>query len=549
MRTPNRTPISQTQKTFPRETLLDCVLLVGWAALIIACTSLHPSLMAYDEGYYGAQSRFMLDSSQWLVGLWWGEPGYDRGVLLNWLMVAGYKVFGVGDRMVRIWSALACFAALLFTYDVAKIITGKRYLGFLTAALLMLFHLWFKFAHLGTQDMLLVSFELCGIWALLKAEQWPDKKTALGFCTGLMFGLGFLTKTFMIALPAIALLPYLIFEQRRHRHLTNPGLYAGLLASIGLVSLWLWASVNQYGDLVFESMFGKLLQLGAEPYHSSDGPFYYFWNIPANGFPWPLFSLIGAWLCWQERHQPNPYRWLLIYPFILFGLLTSFSTRTPYYTLQLFPSMALFGAIALHRLATQPAKLPRRLLSYLFGAFGLLLLLLGSAIAFIPLLISPSPFITDFLAEAAPYTPAAIVLGLGWCALPFTQRHPGNWLAAWMLPAWLALGATGLSGLMGDYSPELEADLAQPAIAAVITTEPIDFITSTDWSNPEDYELFTLLSYYTPTTGKLYHSFGDLPSTGYAWLAANANPTEVASERSYRTVGNVQGWALIELGS
>ena len=527
-----------------KETLLDCVLLMGWAGLIIACTSLHPSLMAYDEGNYGAESRFMLDSGQWLVGLWWDEPIYSHGVLLNWLMVLGYKVFGMGDRVVRLWSAIACIAALLFTYDISKIITGKRFLGFLTAALLMLFHLWFKFAHLGTQDMLLVSFELMAIWALLKAEHFPKQRTLLGFCAGIAFGLGFLTKTFMIFLPAAALLPYLALEQRRHRHLTNSGIYAGLLTSIGLIGLWLWLSINQYGDLVFDSMFGKLAELGAEPYHSGDGPLYYFWNIPANAFPWPLFSLIGVGFCWRDRKQPNPYRWLLIYPFILFGLLTSFSTRTPYYTLQLFPFMALYGAIALYRIADQTIQWPRRTLSYIFGALGLILFLLGSALAILP----PEPFTADFLAEVGPYLPVAIILGLGWCALPFTQKQPTNWLATWLLPAWLALGATGISGLMGDYSPELEADLAQPSVAAIAASEPISFITGLDWSNIEHHKTLTLLSYYTPTIGALYHSFDDLDASTlspYAWLAPNADADALSEAQPYETIGEVQQWKLI----
>ncbi|MFK8185673.1 MAG: ArnT family glycosyltransferase [Phormidesmis sp.] len=542
------------------DTLLDCLLLMGWAGLIIACTSLHPSLMAYDEGNYGAESRFMLDSGQWLVGLWWGEPMYGHGVLLNWLMVLGYKLFGMSDRVVRLWSAIACFAAILFTYDISKIITGKRFLGFLTAALLMLFHLWFKFAHLGTQDMLLVSLELFGIWALLKAEQWPARRIGLGFCTGIALGLGFLTKTFMIFLPAAALMPYLVFEHRRHRHLSNPGLYAGLLAGIGLIGLWLWLSINQYGDLVFESMFGKLAQLGAEPYHSSDGPLYYFWNIPANGFPWSLFSVIGAWFCWQDRHQPNPYRWLLIYPFILFGLLTSFSTRTPYYTLQLFPFMALFGAIALNRLATQSLAWPRRLLSYAFAALGLVLCLLGFLMLIAQMSAQVSTISDPLLprAEILPYVPVAIVLGLGWCALPFTQRSPSNWMATWVLPAWLALGATGISGLMGDYSPELEADLAQPAVASALEYVPVDFFTGTDWANNDDHKTFTLLSYYTPILGQLTHSFEDLLITEdaltaedaaaaehYVWLAPNADATDLATQQPFETIGEVQQWKLI----
>jgi len=508
----------------------------------------------------------MSESGRWLSRLWWGEPVYTHGVLLNWLMALSFKIFGVGASAARLPSAIACITAVLLTYDISKIITGKRYLGFLSAALLMLFHLWFQFGHLATQDMLLVCLELLAIWGLLKAEAHPEQRGGWGFLSGIVLGLGFLTKSFMILLPAAAIFPYLIFQQRRHHHLTNPGLYLGLATGIGIVGLWLWASIAQYGDVVMASLFGKISELGTEAFHPDAGPLYYFWNIPANAFPWPLFSVIGAWFCWRDGlrlrsghgqglrsghgqglrsgHGREPYRWLLIYPFILFGLLTSFSTRTPYYTLQLFPFMALFGAIALHRLATQPAKWPRRWLSIAFAALGLILAVLGSAILLTPL--SASTYLTDFLTEAKPYAPVAVVLGAGWCALPFTLTNPGTWLAAWMLPTWLALGATGISGLLGDYSPELMTDLAQPSVESAIAQQSVTFITGTDWSNTDSHKTLVLLSFYTPQLGKLNPPLDDMESGTYAWLAPNADFEALEGAGDVSPIAQVQQWQLIK---
>ena len=205
----------------------DVLLLSAWASLLLATTFVHPSLMAYDEGNFAAEARFMTESGRWLARLWWGSPVYTHGVLLNWLMVVSFKIFGIGARAARLPSAIACVTAVLLTYDISRIITGKRIIGFLSAAVLMLFHLWFQYGHLATQDMLLVCLELFGIWGLLKAEAQPSRRIAWGFLSGLVLGLGFLDKSFMILLPAAALVPYLVFEQRRHRHLTNPGFVLG----------------------------------------------------------------------------------------------------------------------------------------------------------------------------------------------------------------------------------------------------------------------------------------------------------------------------------
>ncbi|MGB7250898.1 MAG: glycosyltransferase family 39 protein, partial [Phormidesmis sp.] len=304
-------------KSFVTPSAKDILLLLGWTGLLLACSLTHTSLMAHDEGNYAAESRFMLSSGSWLARQWWGDPTYSHGILLNWLMLAGYKLFGVSDRIARWPSIAACLSAVVLTYDIAKTLCASqrwpyakyaRRLGVLSGLLLMVFSLWAQYGHLATQDMLLVSIELLGIWALLKSEANTEvapevaseraignrRRIGFGFLAGLSLGLGFLVKTFMIALPAVALLPYLILHHRRHRHLTNPGLYAGIVTGLGMVALWLWLSVAKYGPFVFESMFGKLGELNEESFHADGGPFYYLWNIPVNALPWSVFALIGA---------------------------------------------------------------------------------------------------------------------------------------------------------------------------------------------------------------------------------------------------------------
>ncbi|MGB3296794.1 MAG: glycosyltransferase family 39 protein [Phormidesmis sp.] len=534
----------------------DRLLLAGWASLLLATTFLHPSLMAYDEGNFAAEARFMAESGRWLSRLWWGEPVYTHGVLLNWLMVVSFKVFGIGAQAARLPSAIACLTAVLLTYDISRIITGRRVIGCLAAAMLMLFHLWFQYGHLATQDMLLVCLELLGIWGLLKAEAKPNQRIAWGFMSGLVLGLGFLTKSFMILLPAAALVPYLVLQQRRHRHLTNPGLYLGLVTGVGLVGLWLWLSVAQYGDVVMASLFGKIGELGGKSFHADAGRFYYLWNIPVNAFPWPLFSMIGAWFCWRDDQQTaskNPYRWLLIYPFVLAGLLTSFSTRTPYYTLQLHPFMALFGAIALHRIAHQTVRWPRRLLSYSFAALGAILMAIPiAALLYIGANFnsstpadSASSQAFGIAAEILPYAPIALTLGCGWLWLPVWMRQPRKWIATWLLSVWLGLGVAGLTGLFGDYSPGLMAALGRSPTAEIIATHPINFVTGTDWPDQEAQKTLILLSFYTPTLGQLNQLFDELTPGSYAWLAPNADTDKLMTERPYERIAPVQQWELI----
>ncbi|MEL6814974.1 MAG: glycosyltransferase family 39 protein [Cyanobacteria bacterium J06598_3] len=597
----------------------DILILLGWTALLLACTFLHPSLLAHDEGTYAAESRFMLNQGNWLAREWWGTPTYSHGIFLNWLIMIGYTLLGQRDWVARLPSVIACLASVVLTYEIAKTLiasqpwpapsptlgqknvglktvqhdivqrparAGKslrqeaRQLALLSGLLLMVFSLWAQFGHLVSQNMLLVAVELLGIWALLRAERFDKNRAGWGFLTGITFGIGFLIKTFMIVLPAIALLPYLIFQHRRHRHLSNPGLWAGLITGLGLMALWLGLGIAEYGDLVLNSMFGKLNDLGSESFNPDGSPYYYLWNIPVNMMPWGLFAVVGSGIVlrspifWRSLLPAGmgiiilrprfafidrffaksagqrlwPHAWLMLYPFLLAGLLTLFPTKTAYYPLQLHPFMAMFSAIALHHIATQPVRWPRRLISVSFALLGLILVGIALFALAAPVFFSPSsPLLAEgtILSEIRTYAALGLTLGAGWLLLPLSITQPQKWIATLLLPAWLALGTAGLNGLYGDYSPNLKSALLTTPIQPIVSAHTVDFVIGNTW-NPEVDKTFTLLTFYTPNVGQLNRPIQEIPTGSILWLSPLANPAYFAN-RTYSVLGKLRDWQLIQL--
>ncbi|MBE9059948.1 glycosyltransferase family 39 protein [cf. Phormidesmis sp. LEGE 11477] len=505
---------------------------------MLASSQVHPSFMAHDEGNYALESRFMLESGEWLGRQTWGNVLYTHGILLNWLIMLSYRLFDLPSlsaewavRVTRLPTFIACLLAVALTYDVGRQIFARQRwpyaqaaarLGLLSGLLIMLFSVWTQFSHLATQDIMLVSAELLAIWALLRAEiqRAAGKRLAFGFLAGAMLGFGFLIKTFMVALPAIALLPYLIFEHRRHRHLTNWGIYLGLAAGFIPTVLWMGFSVAEYGPWVLDAMFGKVGELSEQPYHSDGGPLYYFWNIPVNMFPWALFSLVGAGMVlrspsfWTglfsfKSKTAYPHRWLLLYPFILTGMLTSFTTKTPYYALQLHPFLAWFAAIALYQIATQPRRWPRRLLSYSFSALGLVV----TGIAIASLLI-PAGLLTDI----RPYAPIGLILGIGWALLPMFMHRPQRWLATWLIPVWLTLAMAGVAGFLGNYSAQMQAAATTEPAASLVRETPVDFVINPQ-QPPALYKDLIILALHTPHIGQLNRPVETIPTGTYVWVS------------------------------
>ena len=92
-------------------------------------------------------------------------------------------------------------------------------------------------------------------------------------------------------------------------------------------------SINTYleKNIIFY-LFEKFNNLSNK--NTFTNPFYYyFWNIPATFQPWSIFAIIGTIYNFSEG-KDNKYL-LTIFPLTLIGVLSIFSTKTPYYALQI----------------------------------------------------------------------------------------------------------------------------------------------------------------------------------------------------------------------
>ena len=101
-----------------------------------------------------------------------------------------------------------------------------------------------------------------------------------------------------------------------------------------ICSVFIWAlSINPYleKNIIFY-LVEKFTILSNK--NTFTNPFYYyFWNIPATYLPWSIFAIIGTIYNLYENKE-NKYI-LSFFPLILIGILSIFSTKTPYYTLQI----------------------------------------------------------------------------------------------------------------------------------------------------------------------------------------------------------------------
>ncbi len=525
--------------------------LLVWILPLLLFTSGHNSLMAHDEALYASRARLMFDSGNWIAP--W-EKAHHKTPGPYWLIASFYQIFGVSDTTARLPSMIAGILSLWLVYEIGKIMLGKK-LAWLAAAILSVEFLWLQYSRLSTPDVAMVLLVLLAIWSFIKTELHPKYRYFWTFLAGLSLGLGFLVRSFMIFLPITGLLPYLIWEHRRHRHLTNPILYLGFFVGLIPTCVWLWLSWLHYGNQSFEELLKFLLFLSSnDPY--DNGPLFYIWNIPLKSFPWAFFGLLGLFL--TVRRPISRYNLILVgFPLVLFLELSFFTTRFPHYSLLLYPFVALFASVGLNWLGniyqtrnTSQLPLPKgkknvsnffakqnlpRNLSYGFGGLGVLLIMASIVI------------ISWGGSDIRKYATIGLAMGLGWLILPgvwISRYHFGKkfltaryWIAGWLIPCWLALAAIGSIGLLSDYNPVFRTFLQQPAIASILQSHPIYFVQIDD-------KIQVMLDFYLPIQAQPVVSISQVPALSYAWIYTDQSAN---LSRPHRIIDTVKEYQFIQV--
>ena len=290
------------------------------------------SYIAFDEGFYALQARWILDKDNWIIPLWWDQYVLDRTIGLQFLIAKSQEIFGRNMFAAYLPTTIAAILMLFITYKFHEEFFNKKY-AIISPLILATTYLWFDYSHLATQDIIFSCLVTIGLFSLLKIKNQDNKFYILLF--GIWIGLSFMMKTFLVFVPLVSLIPYLLIKKNI---LLSKFFWLGLL--IGFVPFLFWAlSINPYinKNIIFY-LIEKFTTLSNK--NTFTNPFYYyFWNIPATYLPWSVFAIIGT-ICNFYESKDKKYL-LSFFPLIVIGVLSIFSTKTPYYSLQISSILTL----------------------------------------------------------------------------------------------------------------------------------------------------------------------------------------------------------------
>ena len=458
------------------------------------------SYIAFDEGFYALQARWILDKGNWTVPLWWDEYILDRTIGLQFLIAKSQEIFGRNMFAAYLPTTIASILMLFITYKLHVEFFNKKY-AIISPLILATTYIWFDYSHLATQDIIYSCLVTVGVFSLVKIKSKQNKFYI--FLFGFWIGLAFMMKTFLVFVPLFSLLPFLF---RKKNLLFSKFLLLGIV--VGFIPFLFWVlSINPYleKNIIFYLM-EKFNILSNK--NSFTHPFYYyFWNIPVTYLPWSIFAIIGT-ICNLSEKKENKYV-LAFFPITLITVLSIFSTKTPYYALQIssiFTLNSYFG------------------IRHLFNSKKYKIVFIFIASKIIPIFLISLTFTYYFFfffinnfnfKENASLIIGLLFFGLSWSLIKYKNSFK-QILITLIIGPYLLTSFLLQSGLFTDRSRELREKMEYVKTLDIVKNQQIK-VDKSGIKNSKAQSKIIRISLLTPALGEGLDSIDHLNKSELAW--------------------------------
>ena len=181
----------------------EWTIILAATLLLIVLLSLNlgvNDLVGGDEGYYGVMARNILEDPGYIINTSLsplGPPG-DKPFLYPLILAGSLSAGGIGEIPMRLVTLIMAALSGIFLMLIGTEL-GNRRAGLLAGLMYLFTPLLANTGRIVSAEPLLVSLSLAGVWLILAAVR--RGRPGLGFIAGAMFGLAFLTKLWLVAIP------------------------------------------------------------------------------------------------------------------------------------------------------------------------------------------------------------------------------------------------------------------------------------------------------------------------------------------------------------
>ena len=308
-------------------------------------------------------ARTMLASGDWVTARLDGVAYLEKAPLNYWMMAVAYKIFGVHDWAARLPHALAVVLLCWVTYRFGRWAFGETAGLFAGLALSTSVGL-FLFTRVLIPDAVLTLAITGAIWAWLRLLE-PDEQHPLrwSFTLGLCLGAGLLLKGLIAAVfPIMAALAYMAVTRRLFSSAAWRRLHLGLAIPVALAIAVPWyvlatlrnppyfafslhSGPGEYRGFFWFYFFNEHLLrfLGMRyPRDYDTVPRLWFWVLNLLWiFPWSFYLMAAPTLDYKTTSRASRTRLMALCWIGTVMLFFTFSTTQEYYSMPIYPALAL----------------------------------------------------------------------------------------------------------------------------------------------------------------------------------------------------------------
>ena len=397
--------------------IISVLLLAVFAAVAYLLPLGGREMLRPDEFRYAEIPREMLESGAWLSPRLNGVRYYEKPTLGYQLTMLSMKCFGENAFALRLPSALAALIMALMLYILCRKCRHDPWLPGAATAIFLTFGIVIGIGTFGVLDaQFSAALTVCiGAFLLACRSRSARAKAVWLVLAGAAAAVAFMIKGFLaFAIPAVAVVPFLIWERDWKKFLTMPWIP---LAAVLLIALpWAW-KLHQTEPDFWRYFFVEehWMRFTSGTYDRKPQPFWYFLPVLFGGMLPSGALWAAAWAGVNRKWLRDSFIWFLLCWFIgPFLLLSASKCKLGTYILPCFVPLAILTALALRRVMTSKRRFCRRIVGILNTIFGWI-----------------------FIA-------AAILAALALLAVPHIDKIPRLTTKIWIVPtlaAMLILGA------------------------------------------------------------------------------------------------------------
>ena len=267
------------------------------AIVFLFCKLWEGGLASYDDSFYAAQARGMVEANDYLTPHYGGEAIHHNDPFCLWSMAIAFKIFGFSEYTARFYSAFFGFLTILLVFFLGRAIYNN-WTGFFASLILMTTLIWMKFARHAMFDITLSFWVTLTIFLFILSRKTKNKDHANFYLvlTGIATGMAILTKSILGSFAMISIFLFLLFS-RDLKTLFNPFYLLSILLALAVPAAWIIPNYAKYGKEFIDIHYGWIIfQRGFVHYRDKQD----FWsyltyvkNIWILYWPWVPFAFFG----------------------------------------------------------------------------------------------------------------------------------------------------------------------------------------------------------------------------------------------------------------